>query len=41
MFCMKLDSGYVGIGESKFSVCLLTEGALVQERVSYILYVYC
>jgi len=33
MFCMCIDIGYVGIGESKLrSVCLLTEGALVQGR---------
>ena len=33
MFCMCIDRGYVGTGESKLcSVCVLTEGALVQGR---------
>jgi len=41
MFCMCTDRGCVGTGESKVcSVCVLTEGALVQGRVSYVLYVY-
>jgi len=41
MFCMCIDRGCVGTGESKLCfVCLLTEGALVQWRVSYVLYVY-
>jgi len=40
MFCMCIDSGCVGTGESKLSsVCVLKEGALVYGRVSYILYV--
>jgi len=41
MFFMCIDRGCVGTGESKlFSLCVLTEGALVQGRVSYFLYVY-
>jgi len=41
MFCMCIDRGCVGTGESKlFSVSVLTEGTLVQGRVSYVLYVY-
>jgi len=41
MFCMFTDRGCVGTGESKLcSVCVLTEGALVQGRVRYVLYVY-
>jgi len=36
-----IDRGCVGTGESKlYPVCVLTEGALVQRRVSYVLYVY-
>jgi len=36
MFCMCIDRGYVGTRESKLSsVCVLTEGALVQGRVSF------
>jgi len=41
MFCMCIDRGSVGTGESKLSsVCVSTEGALVEGRVSYFLYVY-
>jgi len=41
MFCVCIDIGCVGTGESKLcSVCVLTEGALVHGRVSCILYVY-
>jgi len=41
MFCMRIDIGFVGTGESKLcSLCILTEGALVQGRVSCVLYVY-
>ena len=41
MFCMCIDRGCVGTGESKLcSVSVLAEGALVQGRVSYVLYVY-
>jgi len=36
-----IERGCVGTGESKLcSVCVLTEGAVVQGRVSYVLYVY-
>jgi len=38
---MCIDRGCVGTGESKLcSVRVLTEGELVQRRVSYFLYVY-
>jgi len=41
MFFVCFDIGCVGTWESKFcSVCVLTEGALVQGRVSCVLYVY-
>ena len=41
MFCMCIDRECVVTGESKLcSVCVLTEEALVQVRVSYVLYVY-
>jgi len=41
MFCMSIDSGCVATGKSKLcSICILTGGALVQWRVSYVLYVY-
>ena len=41
MFCTCIDRGYVGTGESKLcSVCVITEGALVQGRVSCVLNVY-
>jgi len=41
MFCLCIDKGCVGTGESNLcSVYVLTEGALVQVRVSYVLYVY-
>jgi len=41
MFCMNIARGSVGRGESKLCfVRILTEGALVQGRVSYVLYVY-
>jgi len=41
MFCMCIDRGCVGTGDSKLcSACVLTEGALVQGIVSYVLYVY-
>ena len=39
MFCRCIDRGCVDTGESKLcSECVLTVGALVQERVSYVLY---
>jgi len=39
MFCMCIVNGCVVTGESKlFSLCVITEGALVQGRVSYVLY---
>ena len=42
MFSICIDRGCVGKGESKLcSGCVLTEGALVQGRVSYVFYVYC
>jgi len=35
VFCTYIDRGCVGTGESKLcSACILTEGALVQGRVS-------
>ena len=38
MFCMCFEIGCGGTGESKLSsLCVLTEGALVQGRVSYVL----
>ena len=41
MFCTCIDIWCVGTGESKLcSLCVLTEGALVHWRVSYVLYVY-
>ena len=41
MFFMCIDRGSVGTGESKLcSLCVLTECALVQGRVTYVLYVY-
>jgi len=41
MFCMCIDRGCVGTGESKLgSVCVLTQGALLQGRISYVLNVY-
>jgi len=41
MFSMCIDRGCVGTYLSKlFSVCLLTEGALLHGRLSYVLYVY-
>jgi len=41
VFCMCIDRGCVGTGESKLSfVRIMTEGALVQGRVSCVLYVY-
>jgi len=41
MFCMCIVRGCVVTGESKLcSVCVLTEGALVQGRVSCVLYAY-
>jgi len=41
VFCMRIDRGCVGTGESKlYSLCDLTLGSLVQGRVSYVLYVY-
>jgi len=41
VFFMYIDRGCVGTGESKLcSECLLTVGALVQGRVSYVVYVY-
>jgi len=40
MYCMCIDRGCVGTVESKLcTVCVLTEGALLQGRVSYVLYV--
>ena len=41
MNCICIVSGCVGTGENKLiSVCVSTEGGLVQGRVSYVLYVY-
>ena len=41
MLCMCIDRGCVDTEESKLcSVCVLTEGALEQGRVSYVQYVY-
>ena len=41
VFRMCIDRGCVGTGDSKLCpVCVLTEGALVQGRVSCVLYVY-
>jgi len=41
MFCMCIETGCVGTGESKLcSLCVLTKVAFVQERVSYVLYVF-
>ena len=41
MFCMCVDRGCVGTGEVEFcSVCVLIDGALLQMKVSYVLYVY-
>jgi len=41
MFCMCIDRRCVSTGESKLcSVCVLTEGAFEQGRISYVLYVY-
>ena len=41
MFCMCIDSGCVGTGESMLCcLCVLTKGALVQGRGSYVLFVY-
>jgi len=41
MYSVCIDRGCVGTGESKLcSVCVSTEGALVQGMVSYVLYVY-
>jgi len=41
MFCMCSDRGCGGTEESKLcSIRVLTEGALVKERVSYVVYVY-
>jgi len=41
MFCMWRDRGCVGTGESKLCpVCVLKEGAMVQRRVSCVLYLY-
>jgi len=38
---MRIDSGFVVTVESMLcSECVLTEGVLEQERVSYVLYVY-
>jgi len=42
MFCMCIDRDGIVTGESTLcSVCVLTEGALVQGRLSYVLYAYC
>jgi len=41
MFCMCIEKGCVGIGESKLCpVSVLAEGTLVQGRVRCVLYVY-
>jgi len=41
VFCTCIDRGCVGTGESKLCyLFILTEGALVQGRVSCALYVY-
>jgi len=40
-FFMCIDRGCVGKGESKFcSLCVLTDGTLLQVRFRYVLYVY-
>jgi len=39
VFCICIDRGCVGTGESKLcSLCILTEGALLQGRVIYVPY---
>jgi len=41
MICMCIDRVCVCTGEIGYcSVCVLIEGALLQRRVSYVLYVY-
>jgi len=41
MFCVCIDRWCLGTGECKLiSVCVLTECAMVQERVSCVLYMY-
>ena len=41
MFCMFIDRGCVDTEELEFcSVCVLIDGALLQRKVSYDLYVY-
>jgi len=41
MFCMCFDRGCVVKGEIGFcSLCVLIDGALLQRKVSYVLYVY-
>jgi len=41
MFCMSIDRVCFGTGGSKLcSVCVLTEGALVQGLVCYVLYIF-
>jgi len=41
MVCMCINRGCVDTCECNlYSICLLTEGVLVQGRVSYVLYVY-
>jgi len=41
MFSMCVDRGCLGTGEIEFcSVCVLIDGALLQRKVSYVLYVY-
>ena len=40
MFCMCIDRGCVGTEEIEFcSVSVLIDGALLQRKVSYVLYV--
>jgi len=41
MFCMCIDRGCVGTEKIEFcSVCVLIDGALLQRKVSYVLYLY-
>ena len=40
MFCISIDRGCVGTEEIVFcSECVLIDGALLQRKVSYVLYV--
>jgi len=41
MLCICIERGCVSTGESKLcSICVLTEGVVVQGRISYVLYLY-